>query len=149
MDRYYSVSALAKLLGKARETIVKKVDEAGLKPKTGKKNAKLYDISKVAKALYQEPQTETDFVLIDEQARKEHWLANKHEAEAKTEIGELYDREEVTHMARRLADEVVTFFTMLVDDFEDATDATPEQLEQFEKWSDSKRNQIAELFQDA
>lgn len=145
----WNISALSSALGLHRDTIRKRLNDAGVKPIGKKANAPTYSLAQACEAIFAGSTVAGDSAdpdKLDPKSRLDWYKSETERLRFQTAIKELItDSDHRNNIAMTLKI-VASFFDSLPDRMERARIFTPEQLEALEVECDRMRNQLyAEL----
>lgn len=146
-DVNFTSNKCAKLLGLDPRTIKKRIDGANLKPVGKEKGYPAYNLGEVARVCFAvEEKGNTGYEVSDlmPKDRKDHFSARKVELEVRAMEGELVEYDSASVVYAEMAQDFSKFFSTLVDDLEQTTLFTPEQLQLIEQHCDEQRKLFAE-----
>lgn len=148
-DAYkWNISRMADAFGLHRDTIRKRLNDAGVKPCGKKANAPIYHLKDAAEAIFAGSTVTTDAqnpAKLDPKSRKEWYQSENERLKFQTTVKELIPEGEHRDNIATTIKAAVSFFDSLPDKMERERIFTPEQLEALEGVSDRMRNQLYDV----
>ncbi|MGY3887205.1 DUF1441 family protein [Aeromonas aquatica] len=147
VDAYrWNISKMADAFGLHRDTIRRRLIDAGVKPCGKKGNAPIYHLADASPAIFASQSVQVSEVVKPERLgpkdRKEWFQSENERLKFEKEVRRVIPEEEHREGLAETLKVVCSFFDSLPDKMERTRMFTPEQLEQLEAVSDSMRNQL-------
>ncbi|BBT82720.1 DUF1441 family protein [Salmonella enterica] len=146
-DAYaWNITRIAEAFGMSRDTVRKRLREAGVQPKGTRGNAPVYLLADVGPALFQGGGEQTAAShqpdKMPPKDRKEWYQSENERLKFQREIGDLIPVGEYRDDLSRVLKKVVSFFESLPDRMERRRTFSAPQLEELERAADEFRNQL-------
>lgn len=139
---HLSIRAFSEETGVHRDTIGKRIDDAGLKPSGDRGGHPVYRLKDLLTAVNGGVDGHQDPDELEPFKRKAYYQAEREKLQLQTERGELIPRIETEREQARIITVLVQAMDTLPDILERDCGATPSQLEKIEKICDHVREQI-------
>ncbi|MGL5285666.1 MAG: DUF1441 family protein [Aeromonas sp.] len=146
-DYRCNVSTIAKMTGLHRDTIRKRLNEAGVKPCGKVSNAPVYHLPDAMQAIFAQQVVSADRMdpdKLDPKGRLDWFKSEREKIALGREVKELIPSDEVRDDLARVLKTVAGFFESLPDKMERSRCFTPIQLEALEAACDDFREALYE-----
>lgn len=151
-DCRWNISALASASGLHRDTVRKRLGEAGINPVGKKKNAPVYDTAEAMQAIFAQQTVavgdQLDPNKLDPKGRLDWFKSETERVKFQREVKELIPNGEARDGLAEVLKRVGSFFDSLPDKMERKRLFTREQLEDLENTCDIFRNQLYQELQE-
>ncbi|MGL4755200.1 MAG: DUF1441 family protein [Aeromonadaceae bacterium] len=145
-DCKWNISALATAAGLHRDTVRKRLAEAGVNPVGKKKNAPVYDAAEAMQAIFAQQTVavgdQLDPNKLDPKGRLDWFKSETERVKFQREVKELIPTDEVRDGLAEVLKRVASFFDSLPDKMERKRLFSREQLEELESACDGFRVQL-------
>lgn len=149
----FNLTRLAEALGLSRDTVRKRLRDAGVKPVSKQGNAPVYQLAEAAEAVFRPSQVVVsdlhDPSKMAPKDRKDWFQSETERLKVQTDQGLLIPEQDYRLDLYTVLSDVVSFFENLPDKMERTGLFDPGQLELLEKEGDVYREQLYERLKEA
>lgn len=142
----WNLTRIAEAFGLSRDTVRKRIREAGVQPSGKRGNAPIYNLADVGPVLFQgdgyQAQTKYTPDELAPKDRKEWFQSENERLKFQREIGDLIPVGEYRDDLSQVLKQVVSFFESLPDRMERRRSFSAAQLEELERAADDFRTQL-------
>lgn len=144
-DHLWTISALARELSLHRDTVRKRMNDAGVKARGKSANAPTYSLAEACEAIFAGSTVAGDAAdpsKLDPKSRKDWYQSENERLKFQTSIKELVTDSDHRSNIAGTVKIAVAFFDSLPDKLERTRLFTPEQIATLEQLCDQTRNQL-------